>query len=379
MKKKILIIYATYGSGHKAIANYIDDYFTNSGEYETMSIDILDYAHKALGKFTSDFYYFTQKHAPFMWEFVYRVTSNKAAGTVSAKLQSKVVSGKKIKGVIKDFNPDVVIATHFTGATYIAKMIRNGELDTKLISVVTDYRAHPIWIEAHKTVDALVVNSIEEKRFLVKKGINPRIIKTFGIPISSKYSIHLYDKSKLLTKFNLTPERPIILFYGGGGGGSFLSLPYLLSMIEKKVDADIFFVCGKSKELYEKASGIVERHNATNVRVLGFINNGPELMMISDFVITKPGGITVTECLCFRKPMLLIRGNGGQEKDNYKYLVKNGFAINAVNMRVFKKALFKLLTKPMFLKNMEKNLEKVEKSNALQELYDLAGVLINES
>ena len=376
--KKLLIIYATYGSGHKSIANYINDYFSNNGDYETLNIDLLDYSKKSLKKFTSGFYNFTQKFAPFIWEVVYRVTSNKPAGTVSAKLQSKVVSGKKIDKVIKDFNPDVVIATHFTGATYIAKMIRNGELDTKLVSVVTDYRAHPIWIEAHKTMDALVVNSPEEKRFLIKKGIEPQIIKTFGIPVSSKYSTHLYDKSSLLKKYGLTGERPIILFYGGGGGGSYLSLPYLLSIVEKKVDADIFFVSGKSEELYKKASGIVSRHNAKNVRVLGFITNGPELMMVSDFIITKPGGITVTECLCFKKPMLLIRGNGGQEKDNYRYLVKNGFAINAVSLWKFKRSLNRLLTKPFVLKNMEKNLEKVEKSTAMQELYDLVNGLVND-
>ena len=379
MKKKLLIIYATYGSGHKAIANYIDDYFINSGKYETLNIDLLDYSHKALGKFTSDFYYFTQKYAPFIWEVVYRITSNKPAGTVGAKLQSKVVSGKKIDKVIKDYAPDIVIATHFTGATYIAKMIRNGELDTKLISVVTDYRAHPIWIEAHKTVDALIVNSQEEKRFLIKKGINPRIIKTFGIPVSSKYSTKLYNKSDLLKKFNLSGERPIILFYGGGGGGSFLSLPYLTAMVEENIDADIFFVSGKSEELYEKANAIVNRHDAKNVKVLGYITNGPELMMISDFIITKPGGITVTECLCFKKPMLLIKGNGGQEKDNYRYLVKNGFAINAITIRKFKKVLNKLLMRPIILKNMEQNLNKVEKSKSMQELYNLAEVLIDES
>ena len=379
MKKKLLIIYATYGTGHKSIANYIDDYFTNSGEYETLNIDLLDYSKKTLGKFTSGFYNFTQKHAPFLWEVLYRVTSTKHAGTVSAKLQSKVVSSKKISSVIKGFNPDIVIATHFTGATLIAKMIKSGELHTKLISIVTDYRAHPIWIEAHKTMDALVVNSQEEKKFLIKKGINGNIIKTFGIPVSSKHSVNLYDKSLLLKKFGLSGEKPIILFYGGGGGGSYLSLPYLLTMVEEKIDADIFFVSGKSEELFKKASGIVERHNAKNVRVLGFITNGPEYMTVSDFVITKPGGITVTECLCFKKPMLLIRGNGGQETDNYRYLVKNGFAINAVNARRFKKALNKLLTKPHVLKNMEKNLEKVEKESAMKELYELVGELIDES
>lgn len=378
MKKKLLIMYATYGSGHKSIANYVDDYFINSGEYETMKIDLLDYSHKALDKFTSGFYNFTQKAAPFLWEVVYRSTNNKAIGTVSAKLQTKVVSDKKIKKLILDFNPDVVIATHFTGASYIAKLIKDGELNTKLVSVVTDYRAHQIWLDAADYEDALIVNSNEEKKILIKKGINPKIIKTFGIPVSSNYSMKLYDKTDLMKKFKVTGERPIILFYGGGGGGTNLSIPYLLTLIESKIDAEVFFVCGKSDDLKRHAENIVERHECKNIHVLGFINNGPEYMMISDFVITKPGGITTTECLCFKKPMILIKGNGGQEKDNYKYLTKAGYAINAVNLLKFRSTLKKLTTKPQILKNMRKNLDKVEKEEAMKKLFNLVEDLTNE-
>ena len=79
-----------------------------------------------------------------------------------------------------------------------------------------------------------------------------------------------------------------------------------------------------------------------------------------------------------KTPMILIPGNGGQEKDNYKYLTKAGYAINAVNLLKFRSTLKKLTTKPQILKNMRKNLDKVEKEEAMKKLFDLVENLTNE-
>lgn len=370
--KKLLIIYATYGTGHKSIANYVDDYFIKSGEYETLKIDLLDYSKKSLGKFTSGFYNFTQKAAPFLWEVVYRTADNKPIGRMSSKLQTTVVDDKKLKKIIIDYKPDLVIATHFTGASYIAKLIKNKELNTKLISIVTDYRAHEIWLDTEDVVSSIIVNSEDEKKLLVKKGMNPNIIKTFGIPVSSNYSMKLYDKEALMKKFHLNGDKPVILFYGGGGGGTNLSIPYLITLIESKIDAEVFFVCGRSEELKHHAESIVKKFKCTNIHVLGFISNGPEYMMVSDFVITKPGGITTTECICFKRPMVLIKGNGGQEKDNYRFLTKKGYAINAVGLIKFKNTLKKLTTNKDILEDMRKRMDKVDKEEAMKKLFNLA-------
>lgn len=378
MKKRLLVMYATYGTGHKSIAKYIDDYFTESDEYEVMEIDILQYATPFLGTFTNKFYNNVMYVCPWLWNAIYYMTDNSVAGKVSAKLQSRVVSSRKIKKVILDFDPDVVIATHFTAATYISKLKKTGELDCHLISVVTDYKAHRIWLDSYKSEDALVVNSVEEKRTLIKRGINPHIIHTFGIPVSSKYTKSLYDKNELLKKFKLTGERPIILFYGGGGNGSTTTLPYLLTLIESKIDADIFFVCGKNQELKRKAEGMARRHDADNIHVLGYITNGPEYLIISDFVITKPGGLTVTECLCFKKPMVLIRNSGGQEHDNIKFLTKRGYAINAVWYFKFGRVVKKLCENPIHLEKMYANLEELNKEEAMKKLFKLVGDILDE-
>ncbi len=376
-KKKLLVLYATYGTGHKSIAKYIDDYFTESQEYEVMEIDLLQYATPLLGTFTNKFYNNVMYKFPWLWDIIYRTTDTRALGKMSANLQARVVSNKKIKKIILDFNPDVVIATHFTGATYISKMIKNHEINCKLISVVTDYKAHRIWLDSYKSEDALVVNSVEEKRILAKRGINPKIIYTFGIPVSTKYTRSLYDKSELMKKFKITGERPVVLFYGGGGNGSATTLPYLLSIVEEKIDADVFFICGRNQDLKRRAEGIVKRHENNNIHVLGFITNGPEYLAVSDYVITKPGGLTVTECLTFKKPMILIRNAGGQEKDNYKFLSKRGYAINAVRVSKFKKVIKKVTDDPRIIDNMAKNLEEIDKEGTMEKLFNLVGDILD--
>ena len=378
MKKKLLVMYATYGTGHRSIAQYIDDYFTQSGEYEVMEIDLLQYATPFLGAFTNKFYNNVMFKMPWLWNIIYRMTDNTIGGKVSAKLLSKVVSNKKIKNIILDFDPDVVIATYFTAATYISKLKKSGDLNCPLLSVVTDYRAHRMWLDSYKSEAALIVNSIEEKRTLIKKGIDGKIIHTFGIPVSSKYTKSLYNKGDLLKKFKLTGERPIILFYGGGGQGSSTTLPYLLNIIESKIDADVFFVCGKNQDLKRRAEGMARRHEAHNIHVLGYITNGPEYLYISDFVISKPGGLTVTECLCFKKPMVLIRSAGGQEKDNVRFLTKKGYAINAVWQLKFYHVVKKLCSNPIHLEKMEHNLEELNKEDAMEKLYNLVEKIIME-
>ena len=160
-KKKILLMYATHGTGHKAVACNIEDYLSKKDKYEIKQIDILDYNRKFLGDFTEKFYEFSMYHMPAVWHLIYRTTDNKVAGGISSKLLASCLNNKKLKKVVEDFNPDLIISTHFTSSSYISKLKKSGELDAHLISVVTDYKAHRVWLDSYKSEDALIVNSPE--------------------------------------------------------------------------------------------------------------------------------------------------------------------------------------------------------------------------
>ncbi len=77
-----------------------------------------------------------------------------------------------------------------------------------------------------------------------------------------------------------------------------------------------------------KFDEIVLKNSATKrVKVLKFTNQVPELMSISDLVVTKPGGMTTTESLASNLPMLIINPIPGQEEENAEFLESKGVGI----------------------------------------------------
>lgn len=71
----------------------------------------------------------------------------------------------------------------------------------------------------------------------------------------------------------------------------------------------------------------MENNKQDSIKVLPFTDKVPELMSISDLVITKPGGLTTSESLASSLPMLIINPIPGQEEQNAEFLEANGSAI----------------------------------------------------
>ena len=62
---------------------------------------------------------------------------------------------------------------------------------------------------------------------------------------------------------------------------------------------------------------------------MGFTNEVDALMACSDLAITKPGGLSTSECLVMGLPMLLVNPIPGQEERNASILLQEGVAIRA--------------------------------------------------
>ena len=94
-------------------------------------------------------------------------------------------------------------------------------------------------------------------------------------------------------------------------------------------------------------------------------------MKISDLVISKPGGATVTECLEMKVPMLLIPGVGGQEKYNARFMAFKKYGLKVRNIRAFKKVLIKLENNPLIVTKMHERLEKLDNNKAVEKISNL--------
>ena len=83
MKKKILIPYATYGTGHKAIANYIKNYFEDNGEYECMTLDLISYSVPVIGTLSQKSSEFIMLKLPWLWSIIYYTFDNRLSAYIS--------------------------------------------------------------------------------------------------------------------------------------------------------------------------------------------------------------------------------------------------------------------------------------------------------
>ncbi len=372
MKKRILLTYAMYGNGHRAIAEYIESYFREQNpEFEILAIDLLKYSTPIIGNISQKVTDFFLLKFPTGWSFIYNLFDTKLSAAIANKTSMSLFKNKKMKKIITDFNPDLTISTHFFGSSLIDYYNRKGIIKSKLITVVTDYEAHSLWLKGYKREQAIVVGDKDEVNNLVKKGVEKSKIKAIGIPINPITSSD-FNVEKSIKKYGFDGTKPICLFFGGGGNGGTLSLPYIRKIIKSDLNIDFIYVAGKNQKSKEKVDKWISEYKAKNIKTLGFVNNVPELLQICDFVVSKPGGAQSTESLYYKKPIIMINCSGGQEVANYKYFVKNGYGRRFRTAFMFNKFIKKISDNPMIIEEMKKNMSKNHNDKAMEKLYKIA-------
>lgn len=372
MKKRILLTYAMYGNGHRAIAEYIESYFkAQDPELEILAIDLLKYSTPILGSISQKVTDFFLLKFPTGWSFIYNLFDTKISSAIANKTSMSLFKNKRMKKIVTDFNPDMTISTHFFGSSLIDYYNRKGITNSKLITVVTDYEAHSLWLKGYKREQAIIVGDKDEVNYLVKKGVDRKKIKPIGIPINPITS-NDFNIEKSIKKYGFDGTRPICLFFGGGGNGGTLSLPYIRKIIKSDLDIDFIYVAGKNQKSKEKVDRWISEYGVKNIKTLGFVNNVPELLQICDFVVSKPGGAQSTESLYFKKPIIMINCSGGQEVANYKYFVKNGYGRRFRTSFMFNRFMKNISDNPNIIEKMKKNMSKNRNNEAMEKLYKIA-------
>ncbi len=372
--KKILIVYATYGSGHKAIAKYIYNYFlSNNSNIDIKMIDMIDYSKKS-GLITKNISEKLMLKLPLIWSILFKWADHKYTSRFTNKVSLNWFNKDKLEKDIKEFNPDLTISTHFYGSCFIADLNKKNHLNSKLVTIVTDYEAHNVWLDHYSGSEYLVVPSKEERKCLAKH-ISKKNIKTFGIPIFPKED-DISKQKDIILKLGLDPNKLTCVCFSGGGNGSTATIPFMKGILKANQDMNYIFISGNNKKVYNKLTKLVNKYEMKNTKVYGFVNNVPELLIASDFVVTKPGGAQTTECLYFKKPMLFIKSSGGQENYNVSYFTKEGYARSFKTSRKLYKYFKKMDTNIKDLKRMHYNLAKADSTKAMKKLYSFAMELL---
>ena len=218
--------------------------------------------------------------------------------------------------------------------------------------------------------DYFFVANDKMKNYLISKNISENKVFVTGIPISSRF-LKTYNKQDILKEFNLKENKKTILFFAGGefGLGKNRTLQIFEDLIKNFENIQIIAIAGKNEKMKLNFETIVKNFNKEkNVRVLEFTNKVPELMAISDLVISKPGGLTTSESLASNLPMIIINPIPGQEEENAEFLESKGTGVWIRKNDSPYEILKNIIDNPVKLEEMKKNTEILAKKHSTEDI-----------
>lgn len=369
--KKILIFYASFGGGHLSAANSIKQYIEqNYPEDKVEIVDCMLYVDKILNKISTDAYANMTKSAPWLWARMYAKAEKGALSTIASS-SFNMLSLKLIK-LFNELDPDIVISTHPFSGQMVSHLKKKGKIkQVTLATVLTDFAPHDQWLIGHEYTDFFFVAHNKMKKMLVDYGIDESKIFATGIPLSNRFLLN-FDRDKIKDEFGLDHTRKTILFFAGGelGLGKEKTVAVLKSFIKHgKDNCQIVAISGKNEKMKEKFEELVYDENASSfVKVLGYTKMVPELMSISDLVVTKPGGLTVTESLASGLPLVVINPIPGQEIENAEFLENSGVAIWIKKESDVDKEIKNLLSDESAMFRMKINSKLLAKKNSTKDI-----------
>ena len=247
--------------------------------------------------------------------------------------------------------------------TYLKK---HNKINMKLANILTDFKMHEQWLVRYDYVDLFFVSNQEMKEELISFGIPKEKIFGEGIPISNKIS-QKYDRKKVLEEFGLKENKKTILFFAGGGLGLARKniFEFIKIFAENFENTQLIAISGKNPKIYNEFQEIVQKNKKEEkIKVIEYTNQVAELMSISDIVITKPGGVTISESLSAGLPIIAINPIPGQEEENAEFLERNKLVIFIKKDDDIKKVLEEIINNDEKLKILKENTKKFAKPDS---------------
>jgi processive 1,2-diacylglycerol beta-glucosyltransferase len=362
--KKVLILTISTGGGHNEVARNLRIGFEKSG-YEVAVMNSLEIAHPDVDTVVSKSYSLLADKLPTLYGKLYYGCNHKPAKEVIASTLT-TISSRRNHAVVKDYQPDLIIATHPFPVPIIAGLKKRAKIKVPLISIITDFFPNSLYIDSG--VDAYIVGSYYTKKSLVSFGIPRDKIFAYGIPIKEEfYSAPTLPKSH---------ETLNLLLAGGSMGMSGIE-----TILEEMINLDeryhISVLCGTNEKLCDK---LIQRYSYAIVqgrlKIYGFITNVSEIMDQSHIMITKPGGLTTSECLKKGLPMIIPYYIPGQEEENLDFLLDAGLAEYVPDPHKINEAIVSLADDEARMQQIAEKMQEITQDYSVQKVVQLGSALI---
>jgi len=365
MKKKVMILSASVGSGHVKAADALEKVFLERPEVgEVFCDDSLDHTNILHKQFYSTLYKRLSELTPEFLGWWYE-TSDDPWVTDRVRLMIDLPQALPLVSLIRDFEPDKIVCTHFMPAGVIAHLLKREQIKAELSIVVTDFHFHAMWIA--RAFHHYFVAQEEDRIHMEALGLPGDRISVSGIPIDPIFEEPV-DRTEVFSRYDLDLETPLILVAGGALGLSpGAAVVKRLQALRRPFQAII--LCGSNAEMKKRVEQQIEG-DRERFRVLGYTEDMRDLMGVASLILTKPGGMTTAEALACGLPIVILDPIGGQEERNSDMLLEKGAAVKCAEVTVLTHKLDQLLGDPPRLSRMAESARSLGRPDAARSIVE---------
>jgi processive 1,2-diacylglycerol beta-glucosyltransferase len=361
---RVLILTASYGSGHLAAANALAAAFRQVGAEVTVVDHFRELVHPAFAGASRALYAFILKRAPFLWGWGYAL-GDRLVSKSPLTLGVTRIGQPGLARALRRLSPDVVVTVHATPCVAMSSLREMGEPVPPHTTVVTDFVAHSQWMPRH--VDRYCVAADEVKHEFVARGIPPQRVAVTGVPVALAFKRPV-DPLVARHQLGLSTELPVVSAMGGSDGslGRLPDVTRILLALPLALQGLV--VSGHDEALHARLRGLTQ---GTRVRALGYLHDVRTLMAASDVLVTKAGGMTLAEAIAAECPLILFGSLPGQERQNERFASRAGIALAARSPAALGLLLVRALSTPWLLARMRRRIRRRRQPDASRHVVNL--------
>jgi len=294
--QRVLVVSAEMGEGHNAAARALIEAMSRLWPgCRFQQTDVIELRGRRFAHACRSAYRYQLKHAPWLYQFLYDAVSEHPWFARVGKRVTGSFLGRRLRPVIKHFDPDVIVSTYPLGSAALHWLRRARHLEQPTVSFVTDFDANPFWlysaVDLHCVAhDALVAEARAAVRGPVQVSA-PAVGRRF----------HPADGREARRIVGLRDEAFIVLVTGGAWGVGSLE-EAVQTLVQEVSGVQVVAVCGRSEEVRARMDALALPRS--RLVTFGFVENMPQLMAASDVVLTNGAGATVMEALASGRPVV---------------------------------------------------------------------------
>ena len=315
---RVLILSANTGGGHNATAKALGEQMERL-EIAYEIADTLSFISEKVSDFISWGHSYVYRRLPRLFGIGYRYEEKHSVRFI----YNQCAKGADALHEKLEADPfDAVICTHvFSGLMMTELRLRHGAL-IPCYFIATDYTCSPG--VSQMNLDGYFIPHRMLLGEFTHNGLAADKLFSTGIPIGEVF-YESFDKAESRRALGLPQDKKVILFSCGSMGCGKLEKSAKMFLRRMPQDACLVVLCGNNERAYE----ILGKYASDRLVVLPFIQNVSEYMSAADVYMTKPGGLTTTEAIAKKTPMILVNAVPGCETRNYRFLTEQGVAFGA--------------------------------------------------